>query len=283
MFTAKIAHTPDERRQCYRLRAAEYRRYYHNVPHDEFRDEFDDLQLPDGNPQARSILTQTNGLVVGTMRLLVVSDVRYPGLQSEIASFMDFDIEQWKLDALAREASHGASHSVAEIGKLAVARDKDTKPALGTTLAGLGQIAVRLGISVVLAAMVPAVERRLRCVGLKFRHLTEARLRRDSRHQINYLLKYHQYFLPMLKRRLIDIDPIELSESDASCEVLQAFISDCGDGPSLYWMTTEEFVDSTRDYHVPLSCDERLLRFDSPAPRTTEEPIESPGKAFPGL
>jgi hypothetical protein len=251
MFAARIAQTADERRTCFRLRAIEYRKYYHNVPSDEFCDEFDDLKLPDGSPQARTVYVRLAEQVVGTIRLVVARDARFPDLRSEMLSFMEFDPNGLRPVEPAGTAPLPPL-MIGEIGKLAITRcpSVDAKAVLGTTMAAVGQTASRLGVKIIMAAMVPPVERKLRSVGLNFHRVASARLRRNSRDELEFLLKYHQYFLPMLKRRAIDIDASELTQSEASCAVLQALISDCVDGPGAYWLSTEEFVEQTRPYGI---------------------------------
>jgi hypothetical protein len=228
-----IARTPEEKRACYRLRAREYGRYYRNIPDEEFADKLDRETLPDGSPRALLILVYGPSGPLATARLVIVRHPSVPGLRAECEELTDFDLE--------REMPH-ANAIVAEKGKLAVARGENHKAIKRILCEAVGETARRFGVELIVALAPPLVDASLRKVGAIFRRVEGARLRRETAEQLRYLLTYHDYFLPMFGKRGLDVAPERLACYD-NTELLRALVADCPDGPSVYTLTTEDYLE----------------------------------------
>jgi hypothetical protein len=237
VISCKCVEQANERHRAYRLRAVEYRRFYRNIPAGEWQDELDEAVLPDGRPQSVTLLAEQDGQAVGTGRLTLVRHPRYPGLKADCVWLMDFDLDQ-----LLRVAGFDPERvAVGEVGRFAIARDGDILSAKRCVLARLGDEAEYLGIDVLLAIMPPFIAQSLAESGVHYRRWEPARCRRDTLEVMRVLLRYHDYFLPVLRERGLAIDP-EALERTRDLAALQAFASDCPDGPSLWFIRTEEWV-----------------------------------------
>jgi hypothetical protein len=237
MISCKCVEQANERQRAYRLRAVEYRRFYRNIPVGEWQDELDEAVLPDGRPQSVILLAEQDGQAVGTGRLTLVRHPECPGLAADCARLMDFDLDQ-----LLRVAGFDPERAVVgEVSRFAIARDGDFLSAKRCVLARLGDEAKYLGIDILLAIMPPFVVRSTAESGFLFRRWEPARCRRETLEDMRVLLRYHDYFLPTLRGRGLEIDP-EALERTRNLAALQAFASDCPDGPSLWFMPTEEWV-----------------------------------------
>src|SRR5262249_24457283 len=112
---------------------------------------------------------------------------------------------------------------------------------LRVTLEGIGRVALAREVPVLIAVMAPFVEATVRALGIHFLRVAGARLRRQHRDELKYLLTYHEYFLPALRKRGLKIDLGRLSQP-SSVEALPALVSDCADGPHLYSIRTEDLL-----------------------------------------
>jgi hypothetical protein len=238
MVSCKRVQLPNERQQVYHLRATEYGRLYRNIPTGEWHDEFDEALLPDGRPQSVTLLAEHDGKDIGTARLTLARHPRYPGLTADCDRLMDFDLDQ-----LLRAAGLDPQRAVVgEAGRLAIARDGATLSAKLCVLSRLGGEARILGIDLLLAIAPCWVFQRVAegfaSIGIHFRCWEPARLRRTTLEQIRLLLRYHDYFLPTLRKRGLEIDP-EALERAKNLAALQAIASDCPDGTSLWFARTD--------------------------------------------
>jgi hypothetical protein len=104
----------------------------------------------------------------------------------------------------------------------------------------VGDEARFLGIDMLLAIMPGFVVKSVAECGVHFQPWASARCRRATLDNLRILLRYHDYFLPMLRKRGLEIDPDAL-ERTQNVANLQALVSDCPDGPSLWFIRTEEW------------------------------------------
>jgi hypothetical protein len=104
-ITCTVADTPSERSHCYRIRAAEFGRYYRNVPPEQFHDEYDHARLPDGSLQSFSVLASGPDGPAGTTRLTLARHPVFPHLRSPCLEIADFD-----LDEVVRRATGHSEH-----------------------------------------------------------------------------------------------------------------------------------------------------------------------------
>jgi hypothetical protein len=237
MISCKCIEHANERQRVYSLRAVEYRRLYRNIPAGEWQDEFDAAVLPDGRPQSVTLLAEQDGEAVGTARLTLIRHPRYPGLTSDCQQLMDFDLDQ-----LLQAAGFDPGRAlVGELGKFAITRDGDRLAAKRCVVARVGDEAKYRGIDLILAIMPRFVLQSGAESGVHFRRWEPARCRRATLKDLRVLLRYHEYFLPMLRKRGLEIDP-EALEHTRYLAALQAFVSDCPDGPFLWFIGTEEWV-----------------------------------------
>jgi hypothetical protein len=237
MISCKCAEHANERQRAYRLRAVEYHRLYRNIPAGEWQDELDEAVLPDGRPQSVTLLAEQDGEAVGTARLTLIRHPNYAGLRTDCQRLMDFDLDQ-----LLRVAGFDPERVVVgEVSRLAIARDGDSLSAKRCVYARVGDEAKRLGMDIVLAVMPQFVVQSAYEGGIHFVRWQSARCRRATLEDMRVLLRYHDYFLPMLRKRGLEIDPQAL-ERTRNVAALQAFVSDCPDGPFLWFVATEEWV-----------------------------------------
>jgi hypothetical protein len=214
MISCKCVEHANERRGVYRLRAREYGRLYRNIPADEWKDEFDEAVLPDGRPQSLTLLAEQEGKVIGTGRLTLTRHPAYPPLTTDCQRLMDFDLDQllWVAGFDPQRVVVG------EVSRVAIARDANTLLAKQSVLSRLGHEARMLGMDIVLAIMPAWVYQRLAegfgMGGLHFRRWERAHCRRETLEDIRVLLRYHDYFLPALRERGLEIDPEALERAN---------------------------------------------------------------------
>lgn len=241
MITWKVAETEKEREQVYSLRAAEYARYYANIPSEAFHDELDEAVLPDGRPRSVLILAEQDGWAAGTVRLSVGRNPGWPEITCDSAMLMDFD-----LDAVVQQVGCDPGRAViGEVGRYAIGRDGDVTAVKRAVVSSIGDQAALLGINVILAIMSPAVARGVREQGVPFTRWRPARLRRTKLAEVRTLLCYHDYFLPTIRKQGLEIDPSRL-DSAANLAALQALIDDCPDGACLWYVRTDDWVKNVK-------------------------------------
>ena len=85
--------TKEQEVECFRLRAAEYARFYRNIPAERFSDDFDHALTPDGERVCQIVATWEGAKLTGTLRLILSRHPRHPELRSEIAELTDFEWE----------------------------------------------------------------------------------------------------------------------------------------------------------------------------------------------
>lgn len=134
---------------------------------------------------------------------------------------------------------------------MAIARG-DVPAAMRGTLEGVAQAALAAGLPALVWIMAPFVERRFRALGVCATRVGKARLRRETRDQLAYLLTYHDYFLPALGGRGLDVDPAGLARG-GNPDALRALVSDCPDGTDLYCMRSDAFAAGLRQSSTPAS------------------------------
>jgi hypothetical protein len=226
----------------------EYRRLYRNLPTGEWHDEFDEAVLPDGRPQSVTLLAEQDGKAVGTARLTVIRHPRYPGLAADCLRLMDFDLDQ-----LIRVAGFDPERAVVgELGRFAIARGGDILFAKRIVLARLGDEAKLRGVDLLVAIMPRFVVQSVAESGIHFRRWEQAHFRRATLEGLRFLIRYHEYFLPTLRKRGLEIDPEALDRA-GNLAALQAFVSDCPDGSSLWFTRTEEWVRTAKRLMPPIT------------------------------
>ena len=228
----------EQRSACYALRAAQYGRHYRNIPSTEFSDEFDTTVSLDGSRISQLFGAYRDGSLVGTCRLVRSINPSSASVKSEVFELFDL---RW--DHLADIAGISTDElSVCELGKFAVAEGEDSREIKWTLLSSSGKFALDLGIQVVVAIMPPTVERAARHAGVFFNRLNDVKLRRDDNHRKRYLIRYHDYFLPMLRKAGLDIDCEHLECVDPI--VLDMLLSGVSDGPALWWIRSRDLANS---------------------------------------
>jgi N-acyl-L-homoserine lactone synthetase len=245
MFRWSIS-TTDEAPACYALRAAEYSRYYRNVPRDLFTDEFDQAASAEREKVCHLVAVWDGDTIVGTIRLLLSRHPRHPELRSEVADLMDFD---WA-DLAQAVGVRPEKLVIGEVGKFAVPRCRHTRIAKWLVFIGAGSIALDLGMHAVVAIMSRPVERAVRHAGIFFHRLESAHLRRHDSDLNRLMLRYHDYFLPSLGRMGLDIDADQLAAADSG--TLEMLLAGSADGPVLWWITPAEMANAP----FPIPADE---------------------------
>jgi hypothetical protein len=220
---------------CFALRAAQYARHYSNIPADRLTDEFDTALLPDGRRVAQIVAATVDDVVVGTLRLVLSRHPEFPGLQSDVAELMTFDwVEVARLVGVPAEAV-----VVGELGRFAVGRGPNRMTKWAMIREG-GRLAANRGIHVLLSLMPAVVERAVRQAGFHWRRVAGARLRRDHADLRCVLLRYHDYFLPALRKLGLDVHTDRLAT--ASAAALEMMVAGSPDGPALWWNTPAELA-----------------------------------------
>lgn len=222
--------------RCYGLRAAEYGRFYRNIPAGRFTDEFDTAATAAGDPVSRLIAATAGGAVVGTCRLTLGRHPAHPGLRSEVGELADLP---WA-ELAAAAGADPAALVVAELGKFAVERTADVRRVKWGLLTAAGRAAGGLGVHAVVALMPPLVERAARHAGVRFHRLSAAGLRRGCPRARRVLLRYADYFLPGLRRGNPGVDLGRVDDLDPAA--LDALLAAVPDGPKVWWITPAELA-----------------------------------------
>lgn len=248
MLTVERVATGEAELACFALRAAEYARFYRNIPPESFCDEFDSAKCLRDGPVSQLIAVRKDDAIVGTCRLVHSCRPGSPELRSEIAELMNLC---WR-DVSETVGVAAESLSVGELGKFAVTPGEDCQQIKWLLLTEIGIVAKEAGMNVVLALMPPLVERAARQVGVTFRRLNAEGLRRDDPDRMRFLLRYHDYFLPTFRKQGIDIDVDQLDAAHPTA--LQMLLSGAADGPALWWISPAELAAA----QFPRSLEEKL-------------------------
>lgn len=225
--------------ECYALRAAEYGRFYRNIPADRFVDDLDTASTGDGQAASTLMAVVESGAVVGTCRLTLARHPRFRDVRSEVAELADF---AWA-DLASRVGVPESELVVGELGKFAVSRASDVRRVKWRLLTATGAAAVTRGMHAVVALMPPLVERAARHAGVVFRPYPSARLRRDSPAALSQILRYPDYFLPGLRRAANGVDTSGLETLPVA--ELRRLLDGVPDGPRLWWITPTELAQSS--------------------------------------
>ncbi len=238
-LTVSLCDSQATAEQHFTLRGRVYAKHYRNIEGLRFSDEFDECSAG-GQRRSSLIGVKRADELVGTCRL--IQSLCSGNVQaSEIVEIFEI---QWS--ALADEIGVGIHElSICELGKFAVEPGPMAHQAKRLLLKAAGEMALQWKSNYVMAVMTPTVERTASSrSGAKFHRLSN-RLRRDNRKIKQRLLRYYDYFLPEIGKTGLHIDPSFLeSLSDQSLDLL---LTDCADGPALWWITAESLAN--------LSCD----------------------------
>lgn len=233
--------TEVDRAACYKLRAIEYARYYSNIPPAEFVDEFDDAKFLDGSPTTFLYAVTCGQRMLGTARLLIARSPRHPEARSEIGDLAYVPWQQLatSLDVPAEQLCMG------ELGKFAVATDDcDCRSVKWMLLTAVGAKAIELGLHGVLALMPPGVERAARHAGAHFEPVPGSYLNRNSLSNKKFLLRYHDYFLPSLRK---SGQPVSAEMLDGLLnEALDLLVTGQPDGPKLWLISSAKLAAALR-------------------------------------
>lgn len=230
--------TQEQMSSCFALRAALYGQFYRNIPAENFSDEFDLAVSSDGERISHLLGVSRRDRLVGTCRLVHAVNPTANQHFSEVREIYDLEWEH-----LARISDIPVQDlSVGELGKFSVVEEANSREIKWMLLSGSGAHALSCGIQIVIAIMPPVVERAARRAGAFFMPLEGVCLRRDSIERKRYLLRYHDYFLPMFRKLGLEIDTNNLERTAPI--VLDMLLSGAEDGPKLWWIRSEDLANS---------------------------------------
>jgi hypothetical protein len=242
MISWRVAETNEDRLACYRLRAEQYARHYHNIPPGEFRDEFDDARLPDSRRQAHTIAVVQGGTVVATARVLIAARADLPVLPSELRDLVTVGASGPAWLGHLRRPPAPSCVAVGELSKLTGSRGTlvERSAWLLAAMAGTAEMACREGIVRLVVLMSPTVVRRVWALGVPFERVAGVGLNRDSIDTLRTLVRYADYFLPALAANPEVSQP---GFADAAHEAaLRQLTTGCEDGAHLYTITVADYV-----------------------------------------
>ena len=235
-LTLKSLDSQDQMSACFALRASLYGHFYRNIPLESFSDEFDLAITDDGHRASRLLGVFRSDSLVGTSRLVHSVNPTSTQQFSEVRELYDLEWEHLAMVC----GIPIRDLSVGELGKFSVLENEDSREIKWMLLSGAGSYAVRCGIQIVIAIMPPAVERAARRAGAYFMQFEGVCLRREGIDRKRYLLRYHDYFLPVFRKSGLEIDTDYLERSAPI--VLDMLLSGAVDGPKLWWIRSEDLA-----------------------------------------
>jgi hypothetical protein len=237
----QLATTPSEKMLCYQLRAREYGRRYRNIPRELYQDEFDEALLPNGQSQACTLFVAEDDEIIGTVRLALAYDLRFPDLNCETSQLIKFEGDL--AAQLHPTLTPGVTLSMGEIGRLTVSQAAGirSKEVLLTLLQGLVAAAQSSGINILIGVVAPFVARAVTKTGGTIHQVPNACLNRDTCEKLAFLVKYHEYFLPELAAQHPEVETPDFVDDKTLAELVK-LTSLCQDGAQLYWNWTEAFL-----------------------------------------
>jgi hypothetical protein len=236
----RIATTPSDLSECYRLRASEYGRYYRNIPGPELFDDLDAALLGNGTSQSKIVLVGRDR-AIATARLSLTHDQGHPEIKSQCQELMNFSWEDAIAAAYSGKDMVPPQVIVGEISKLAIGKHRESPIAKIAIFPIIQTLARDQGIEMLVFIMSPFVAQIVWMAGASHRIVESAQLRRDTMEQLLYLVKYRDYFLPDLVPQGLEEAAVRLSR-DGDFSRLRALLEHCGDGARLYCSTTADFI-----------------------------------------
>ncbi len=201
----RIATTPEEKDQCYRLRSKGYRRFYRHIPPERFIDEVDEECLPDGRPRALSVMMTEQERIVGTGRAVLYHSTQFPGLQSELDLLFNIDREQL-MQQLKAESGINRIRSIGELGRFTLLKPSSSDMAILRLFQGYAHIMELLDLDVFIAIAFPWLQKRMANVGIHLHPVEGFRLNRNDIEALLYMVRYFDYFFPRLNLVLPDVE-----------------------------------------------------------------------------